>query len=356
MTSSPEEQRPLLERCAAGVWRGLGRDAGIYLLVSGYIVITVLAAGLTGHLPHYSLMVYPQTTIQVSIVLGLFMVVGYGGYVMLYRRPSFPLRYLAGQIRRFVVSAAFFRGLFLLLVFTLFFSAVSSSKSLIGVWQPFAWDARFAHWDAWLHGGKMPWQWLQPVLGYPWITTAINAVYNLWFMVMFAVFYWQLFSSRDERRRQRFLISFIGCWAVNGTLLAVLFSSAGPCFFHYLLPDGPDPFAPLMRYLHAAQRVSPVWALSTQDMLWQYHQAGALGVGTGISAMPSMHVSIAWLMVLLTAGSPLILRYFLRAFFVVILLGSVHLGWHYAIDGYFSVLTTTLIWSVTAWIGRPAHE
>jgi hypothetical protein len=37
----------------------------------------------------------------------------------------------------------------------------------------------------------------------------------------------------------------------------------------------------------------------------------------------------------------------LTIFAVLIMLGSVHLGWHYAIDGYVAALGTTLIWFIT---------
>ena len=32
------------------------------------------------------------------------------------------------------------------------------------------------------------------------------------------------------------------------------------------------------------------------------------------------------------------------AFAVVIMLGSVHLGWHYAVDGYFSAVVVLALW------------
>jgi hypothetical protein len=39
----------------------------------------------------------------------------------------------------------------------------------------------------------------------------------------------------------------------------------------------------------------------------------------------------------------------LALFAAIIQLGSVHLGWHYAVDGYLSALFTFLIWK---WMGR----
>ncbi|MBA3444733.1 MAG: phosphatase PAP2 family protein [Gemmatimonadales bacterium] len=37
---------------------------------------------------------------------------------------------------------------------------------------------------------------------------------------------------------------------------------------------------------------------------------------------------------------------------LVILVGSVHLNWHYAIDGYVAILGTLAIWWLSAWVVR----
>jgi hypothetical protein len=34
----------------------------------------------------------------------------------------------------------------------------------------------------------------------------------------------------------------------------------------------------------------------------------------------------------------------LTAYALVVLIGSVHLGWHYAVDGYFAAAATVVIW------------
>jgi membrane-associated phospholipid phosphatase len=60
--------------------------------------------------------------------------------------------------------------------------------------------------------------------------------------------------------------------------------------------------------------------------------------------MPSLHVAMATLMwcamrpVHRLAGP----AYFV--FLACILLGSVHLGWHYALDGYVSILLVCILW------------
>lgn len=71
-------------------------------------------------------------------------------------------------------------------------------------------------------------------------------------------------------------------------------------------------------------------------------------------AMPSMHVAIAVLLALFGwrlnrwAGAALTL------FALLIMVGSVHLGWHYAVDGYVSAVVGIGIWYAVGWVQRRA--
>ena len=60
--------------------------------------------------------------------------------------------------------------------------------------------------------------------------------------------------------------------------------------------------------------------------------------------MPSMHVSTSLLFVLVGWRSHRLLGVVFSIFAVVIMLGSVLLAWHYAIDGYVAIIFTLLIW------------
>ncbi len=233
-------------------------------------------------------------------------------------------------------------------------------KAAIPQWAPFAWDATFMRFDRMLHGGQHPWQWFQPLASPP-VTTAINVCYNLWAFVLAGFFFWQGWLAYSARRRQ-FFVTFGLCWIVIGLVAASLFSSAGPCYYARVTGNSNDPYASLMQYLHEAQAASPVWALQIQQQLWDYYerQAHAAGDGRatadriaqssdasvvkGISAMPSMHVSMCVLMALTGWHRRRWLGIGLGVFAAVIQLGSFHLGWHYAIDGYASAVMTVAIW------------
>ncbi len=239
-----------------------------------------------------------------------------------------------------------------LLLIPLFSSAFTSFKNAIPLIQPFAYDQLFMEFDRWLHFGRHPWELLQPVLGLAPVTSVISYLYNLWLPLMYLILLWQIFSLRDRRLRQQYLISFLLAWALLGNALALLFSSAGPCFYGEVVA-GADPYAPLMDYLRSAGEGLKNWSLEAQAYLWTNYQSTGVAVGGGISAMPSLHVAVATLQALLGWRLSRRLGWLLTAYAGVILVGSVHLGWHYAIDGYLSIaLSVGLWWLVGCFLSR----
>jgi len=72
-----------------------------------------------------------------------------------------------------------------LVTFTPLMVTFAALKEAIPQINPFTWDATFTAWDRVLHFGALPWEILQPVLGYPAITAAIAFIYNFWLIVMF---------------------------------------------------------------------------------------------------------------------------------------------------------------------------
>ena len=275
-------------------------------------------------------------------------------HIMRYVKPAHPIAALYGDMKGFLIDpvrAA--NGLPMVLALFPFMFLFTEIKASIPVLVPFSWDLTFDAWDRALHFGYRPWELMQPVLGYWPITFLVNFNYNFWFFTMWIMWVFFAFTTRPDELRTRFFFTFMVTWALGGSLLAIVFSSAGPC---YLTRIGisPDPYEPLMSYLRSVQQIVPVWALDVQDRLW----AGHLGKGTidGISAMPSMHnatsllFAIAAFKVNRTMGIIVALHAFL------IFIGSVHLGWHYAVDAYLAWALTIAIWLVSAPIARWWHR
>ncbi len=268
-------------------------------------------------------------------------------YVMLVIRPQHLIEHVIRAYREeFLTFERLANGFLLILLLPLFFSVFTSFKIMVPRFNPFSWDQTFADWDRWLHGGVDPWRLLHGVFGFPEATVLINVVYHLWLFVLYAMLFWQAFSVANPKLRMQFLITTVLTWSLLGSLAATLFSSAGPCYFG-LVTGLPDPFAPLMAYLQETSVNYPVPVLDVQALLWEDYLAGGIAQARGISAMPSMHVSSAFLFTLVGWRVDRRLGTLLTVFLLFIHIGSVHLGWHYAIDGYAAIPATWLLWYLT---------
>ncbi len=234
-------------------------------------------------------------------------------------------------------------GLHAVVFMTLYMVGYTFIKRAIPLAIPFQWDGRFMELDKALHFGTHPYELLAPLLNHSWITFLLNVNYNGWFFVMFTCWFWQGFASTDNALRQRFLLGFTLTWFLGTCVLGTIFSSVGPCFYGRLT-GGADPYVPLMAWLNQANTEYPIWSLNVMDELWRNYQTGT-GVVNGISAMPSMHVGTSVLFALLGfASGKRWAGYLLSAFAFLIFVGSIHLGWHYAIDGYAGAAVALFGW------------
>ena len=218
-------------------------------------------------------------------------------------------------------------------------------KRAIPLFQPFAWDLAFMRADHAVHLGTHPWELLQPLFGTASVTVIIDWVYVLWLMTIPLVIAWQVWN-RDRGLRTQFLLAYAISSILVGTVLATWFSSAGPCYYAEVVGQ-PDPYVGLFAFLADVNGLHPLHALRLQDLLW----TGYMGEGKfyGISAMPSMHVALPTLYVLAGFRTRRWLGWAFVVGLLAILIGSVHLGWHYAIDGYVSIL---VVWAVWVAVGR----
>jgi len=273
-------------------------------------------------------------------------------------RPKSPIKALYYDLKDYLFNARRLSlGLPVIIVLFFFVETFAYFKVNFIVLKPFDWDIYFMELDSRIHFGYQPWEILQPVLGYAPVTFFINLIYNTWFIVMWTIFIWQAFAARPSTLRLRFFISFLLLWSIGGSVFAMLFSSAGPAFYEALNLT-PNPFKELMTYLYQVNETFPIWALSTQETLWASY-VNKQGIVAGISAMPSLHNASAVLFALLGWQVSRAHGIALTIFAVLIFLGSIHLGWHYAVDGYFGAALAVVIWWIAGEIAtrmenRPA--
>ena len=234
----------------------------------------------------------------------------------------------------------------------------ASWKWSIPYLQPFAWDPELHALDRLVHGGRLPWQLLQPLLGSPAVTLALDRLYALWIPLSAVVLVWQAFGSRPLTRA-RFFLSYVTVYVVLGTVLAIALSSAGPCYYG-LLVGNPDPYRPLVSYLQSVHASTPLLAVEGQAVLWQLYLEQRHVPFLSISAMPSVHVAIAVLFAIAGWEAGRVAGLALTLYALIVLVGSVHLGWHYAVDGYLAAVLTAVIWvgcgaALRAWFTAIRH-
>jgi hypothetical protein len=231
-----------------------------------------------------------------------------------------------------------------LLSVALVLSFFSMAKSILSFYVPFYADPPLAEIDRVLHGGVYPHDWLLPIVKGNELTLFFNNAYIVWFIVFVAAIAVSCCCDPDTKRRMRFLWTFCLSWIVCGTGLAWLLSSCGPIYYHLYYPGLPDPYANLMEWLPIADKGNPVQTLEGREFLHTMITDDVIPDINGISSMPSQHVAIAWLVALYARSIHRLAGVVGFSYAIIILIGSVILGWHYAIDGYVGIAVVSLLW------------
>ena len=228
-------------------------------------------------------------------------------------------------------------------VFFLTFTIVKSSLTF-GV--PFYAGPLLADIDRMLHFGTDPWRIAH--LASQWINAdwAVMVYAALWFApAMYFPVVLRLFDN-DEVRIQRYDLLFAFVWIVLGNVAAMIFMSEGPVYFDRV--NGGDQFAALLQSLEKSGVASSA-AGNTQQFLWDMHAGSGLSAGSGISAFPSVHVAMVTVIAVYVAERIRLLLVPAALFVAIYQFLSVSLGWHYAIDGYASILA---VLAMHRWLRR----
>jgi len=204
----------------------------------------------------------------------------------------------------------------------------------VGFWA----DPYLAEADALLFGGD-PWR---PFLRLP-IGGVIDRIYVTWGPFCATAAIALAFAPNDSRKGQCIIAYFLT--VSSAALGQYLLPSAGPVFYE----------AVGLGQRFADLPVQP-WVRTTADYLWVTYTSPGFRVGSGISAWPSLHVAGALWMALVTRSYFPRLQTIAWIYWAAILVGSVYLGWHYALDGIAGSLLAYLAFIIAERLTAFHHE
>lgn len=191
------------------------------------------------------------------------------------------------------------------------------TKPLLNYLVPFWADPMLADMDRALFFGHDPWTLLT------WLNSTPTAIFyhRGWFAMMILTLI-AVLSARPSPEKSAAMLTYFILWSVAGPLIHSLLPAAGPVFYAQL--GYGDRFAEL-------QNVSETREMATY--LWTLYAGEGFGPGSGISAMPSLHIATtAWMLIAVRIFAPRLFLPMAGAGFLIFLL-SIALGWHYALDG-----------------------
>lgn len=191
------------------------------------------------------------------------------------------------------------------------------AKPLLNYYIPFRADPALAAIDHAIFFGHDPWTFLG------WLNTMPMAIFyhRAWFALMILTLL-IIFSRPASHEKSAVMMTYFLLWSVAGPVIHICFPAAGPIFYEKL--GYGDRFAGI--YL-------PQEMVQMSDYLWRVYTTDRFGPGSGISAMPSLHIATTTWMVIATFVLARRWTWVIAPAGVLIFLLSISLAWHYATDG-----------------------
>lgn len=314
-------------------------DAGLYGLLAVYCGVGIVYIVLIGQFDLNYLIamngVYGLTSL-VGYGFSFPLLLGIGGLIHIlhrfnrHRRLAFGIMFDARHVGRFLA------GTLLMLAMVPFRAVFNVIKISIPTDGVFLHDIALADFDRALHFGVDPFHWLFALSKSELLLRVIELNYNnFWFVVVFGALYWVAVSPRCDAIRARLVTCFVLSWAISGGIGAIVGSSAGPVYFGAVTGDVWR-FAELVNFVDLS-RGQLGSASDYQHYLWDIQAGHHVGLGSGISAFPSMHVAMITVLALFVSEASRKWAIAAWAYVAFTVFCSIYLGWHYAIDGYVAI-------------------
>ena len=200
-------------------------------------------------------------------------------------------------------------------------------KQAIPFINPCLFDATLMRIDSALFLGHSPVALSVHWLGNPVISTMIDKLYVMWYLIKpFVLVYFAVLPVRLTHIHKRFFLAYFSMWILGGTL-ALLLPSLGPVYVK------PDTFLAIIRpYAAKLQESLGIHYLAALKNPENYK----LFLYEGIAAFPSLHVGIVAIFAFFLNDRSRLIGTLMFVYLAIIQIGSILLGWHYMVDGLFA--------------------
>ncbi|RIX32449.1 hypothetical protein D3M59_05790 [Sphingomonas edaphi] len=228
-----------------------------------------------------------------------------------------------------------------LIVFPVFLASFTATKSAILPLVGFRFDHTFANLDKAVFATD-PWRITHSMFG-PLSTGVIQAIYVPIWVAALAYSQSLITFFGTIRTIGVFYTAMLLTWFAGGFVTAYLLSAAGPIFSHLIDAKLGSRFEPLKDRLANLLDAEAPFLKGPQYLLEGVSSPQAY-YGGGISAMPSMHVAAVTIFVLAARRT----AWFIPScvFAAAIVVGSIHSGYHYAIDAPVAAIIAYASWQL----------
>ena len=241
------------------------------------------------------------------------------------------------RCRRFVLSPTFFLEFAVaMVVVNATIMVFVNLKQFLPMLNPRLYDSQLWRLDSWLHFGFDPAVVATEAAAEHGLLPWFDRAYLLFYPAQVAVPLLFLVAKPLRPLRGRFFFAFCLLWMLGGLVYA-LWPTLGPVYYRASRFVWLDE-APYAQYIqdtlmrdYVRFRVDPSFYTVK---LYQ-----------GVAALPSLHVGVLALFAIATWRWRL-LSVVLWLLTAVTFVGSLALGWHYAVDGYAGLLLAALVWLV----------
>lgn len=280
------------------------------------VILTIFATGATLFLvPEFSGLVPALRILPAWMTSAALILIFYHLVLMMrqgVKRPIAELRSLARRERQQILFMAVFMAIAGLNLISFMWI-----KPLLNYHVPFWADPVLADVDHAIFLGHDPWK----LLSWMNVSWAGIIYHPAWFVGMIIALMMTA-SAPPSDQKSAILLSYFVLWSLVAPAIHMLLPAAGPIFYERM------GYGPRFQGLDGGPQTTAVG-----DYLWAVYSSQSFGAGSGISAMPSMHVTIScWTMIAIKFCAPRWCGIAISGWAVIFML-SISLGWHYAMDG-----------------------